>query len=680
MLRAWPLALLIVPTLAGAQEAAKGERLEDSPRYARYQQGQQDRQGAFKSGALLVRWADDSKSFTFNRDGKWIRYDVGARKETETTEPSSDNRGSRNRRPPARGRQFSEVFSADGKLKAFERDRNVWVSDADGKNERALTTDGDAAKRTKYGIASWVYGEELEVREAMWFNPSGNKLAYYGFDESPVKDYFLAMDQNGFQDALDTEAYPKAGAPNPKVSLWVRSLDMDKPIRVDTAFGDASLGEYVYDVRWKEDGSVLLFNRTNRKQNKMQLCSADPGTGTCRVVAEEFQPQSWAENHPYTQWLDGGKKLLWMSERNGYRNLYLDGKTVTSGQTDIDNVVRVDEKKGLVWFTASGMGNPYLTQFHRARLDGKEDRQLTTDNLGHNVNLSPDGRFFVDVRQSWNVAPKTVLCDEKGKDIAVLGESDTAKMDSLGLKPTELFQFTAADGKTPLYGTVQFPSDFDPSKKYPMLLSIYAGPESGGPNVRFTLPSPLTELGFLVVNIAGRGTTGRGKVFRDAIYEKLGVVEIDDQAAGIQELAKRPYVDGKRVGIYGTSYGGYSTVLALLRHPETFAVGCASSSVTDWRNYDTIYTERYMGLPTADDNLAGYDAGSGVKLAKNLQGRLLIYFGSADNNVHPANTYQLVTALEKAGIRYDMQVGPDREHTQMNSRTMWEYFIRYLKP
>lgn len=680
MPRLWPLALLIAPTLAGAQEAAKGERLEDSPRFARYDEAVKNRLNGYSGGTLNVRWAADSKSFTYGRDGKWYRYDVAAKKAAVVDKPEEDASGGRGRRSPERGRQFAEVFSADGKRRAFERDRNVWLSDADGKNERQLTTEGDAAKRTKFGVASWVYGEELEVREAMWFNPDGTRLAYYGFDESLVKDYFLAMGQNGWQDTLDTEAYPKAGAPNPKVSLWIRPLGTEKPILVDTAFGDATLGEYVYDVRWKEDGSALLFNRTNRKQNRMQLCAADPATGMCWVIAEESQPQSWAENHPYNRWLGGGKKLLWMSERNGFRNLYLEGKPVTSSRLDIDAVIRVDEKQGVVWFTCQGPQNPYLVQLHRARLDGKGDKIITTEGIGHSVNLAPDGKHFVDVQQSWNVPPKTVLVDANGKELAVLAESDVSKLTEAGVKPTELFQFTAADGTTPLYGTVQFPADFDPAKKYPVLLSVYAGPESGGPGVRYSVPSPVTELGFLVVNIAGRGTTGRGKAFRDAVYGKLGGVEINDQAAGIQALAKRPYVDGSRVGIYGTSYGGYATVLALLRHPETFKVGCASSSVTDWRNYDTIYTERYMGLPSAEDNLAGYDAGSGLKLAKGLQGRLMLYFGSSDNNVHPSNTYQLVTALEKAGLRYDLQVGPDREHTQMSTRTMWEYFIRYLRP
>jgi len=317
-------------------------------------------------------------------------------------------------------------------------------------------------------------------------------------------------------------------------------------------------------------------------------------------------------------------------------------------------------------------------QLHRVGLDGKGDRRLTDPSFNHTISLAPDGRHFVDVAQRIDVAPTTRLMDENGKALDTLAESDLTKFNALGLKRSERFTFTAADGKTQLYGDLHFPSNFDPAKKYPLIVSVYGGPESGGGDERFEVPNPITELGFLVASFEGRGTSGRGKAFKDAVYGKLGVVEIDDQAAGVRALAARPYVNGKRVGIFGTSYGGYASVMAILRHPDVFHVACASSSVTDWRQYDTIYTERYMGLPWDAENKAGYDAGSAMTYVKNLKGKLMLYFGSADNNVHPSNTYQLVQALEGAGKRYDMQVGPDRGHTSMNSTRMWEYFVTHL--
>jgi dipeptidyl-peptidase-4 len=561
------------------------------------------------------------------------------------------------------------------------------LSDADGKNEKAITTDGSVAARIKNGVASWVYGEELEVREAMWFSPDGKKLAYYRFDESEVKDYYIAMDQTKFQATLDTEPYPKAGQPNPKVQLWIYDLASGERTRVDSDFDDKSLGEYVYDVRWSDDSSELYYARTNRKQNVMQFCAANPTSGASRRIAEERQPQSWAENHPTVQWLTDKRRFIWSTEKNGYKNFDLygaDGKRIaeiTKNQFDANRILAVDEKSNLVYFLAAGPENPYFEQLYCVGLYGKNQKLLTDPKFHHSVSLSPTYNAFVDIQQTPDTPARTVLQSigkSSVKAVATLATPDDTKFKELQLKPTEVFTFTAADGKTQLYGTLQKPSDFDPTKKYPVIVDVYGGPESGGMNPSFRTPSPLTELGFLVVNIAGRGTMGRGKAFRDAVYGKLGVVEIDDQAAGVQALATREYVDGKRVGIYGTSYGGYASAMAILRHPETFWAACASSSVTAWQHYDSIYTERYMGLPGDGENQAGYDNGSAMKYAGDLKGHLMLYFGSADNNVHPSNTYMLVNELEKKGKRYDMQVGPDRGHTQMNSTRIWEYFIKWL--
>jgi dipeptidyl-peptidase-4 len=262
--------------------------------------------------------------------------------------------------------------------------------------------------------------------------------------------------------------------------------------------------------------------------------------------------------------------------------------------------------------------------------------------------------------------------------IEALAQPDMTKFNELGLKKAERFTFMAADGKTKCWGTLNFPSDFDPTKKYPLLVSVYAGPESGGGFENFDLPDAITEFGFLVASIEGRGQSGRGKAFKDAVYGKLGIVEMDDQAAGVKELAKRSYVDADNVGIYGTSYGGYSSVMCLLRHPETFRAASCSSSVTDWLNYDSIYTERYMGLPWDGENKAGYEAGSAMQYAKDLKGKILLYFGSADNNVHPANTYQLTRALDRAGKSYEMAVGTDLGHTGVNFSRMLEFFVDHL--
>jgi dipeptidyl-peptidase-4 len=257
-----------------------------------------------------------------------------------------------------------------------------------------------------------------------------------------------------------------------------------------------------------------------------------------------------------------------------------------------------------------------------------------------------------------------------------LASSDLSKFDQLGLKKTEMFTYLAADGKTPLLGLISFPSNFDPSKAYPALASVYGGPGGGGARVCVGEGNPHPPCGVLVLALDSRAAPGRGKRTLDAIYQKLGQVEMDDMAEGVKALWSRPYFDRDRVGIFGTSYGGYSSVMSLLRHPEAFRVAAASSAVTSWIHYDSIYTERYMWIP--QENKEGYDAGNAMRLADKLDGRLLIYYGTADNNVHPTNAMQLIQALQRAGKSFEVQVGPDAGHSSVNQQRMMEFFIENL--
>jgi dipeptidyl-peptidase-4 len=294
--------------------------------------------------------------------------------------------------------------------------------------------------------------------------------------------------------------------------------------------------------------------------------------------------------------------------------------------------------------------------------------------------IAGDNKHFVDVYQTHDTPPATRVVDAtSGKALAEVVASDLAKFEQLGLKKAELFTFKAADGQTTLHGLMQFPSTFDASRKYPVLVQVYGGPASASNTARetFVTPSPLTEYGFLIVNVDSRAAPGRGKKMLDQIYLKLGQVEIDDMAAGVRSLGSRPYVDAARVGMFGTSYGGYTSVMSLLRHPDVYAAASASSPVTAWNHYDSIYTERYMWIP--QENKAGYDAGSAMTYAKDLKGRLMLYWGTADNNVHPSNMMQLISALQGSGKSFDVQVGPDRGHSGINTDRMVEFFIEALK-
>ncbi|MEP6731161.1 MAG: DPP IV N-terminal domain-containing protein, partial [bacterium] len=604
--RSLALAILTFASVAPMLQAQ--DRLKSMPGYDQYTRMAGARAGAVKSGQVVGIWADSGRALDYAVDGKRYRYDVATKKVIDAPPPLQgvSQSGSRGMPGRERGRQFTEAVAPDGKRKAVYRDRNLWITDADGGQAQAITTDGSEKERIKYGTASWVYGEELDQASAMWWNPASTKVAYYRFNEKPVPDFFLQMDQTKVQSALDVEAYPKAGVDNPIVDIFVYDVATGKSTTLDIRdgkpFTNDVVGHYVYNVRWSPDGTELLVNRTNRRQNILEFAACSPETGKCRVVLREEWPASWVENNPPMTWLADKNRFLWLSERNGYRNFYLydlSGKLinpVTQHQFEVANVVRVDEAAGVLWYMARDGDNHLKLQLHRVGLNGKGDVRITDPAYNHIVNLAPDAKHFVDVAQTHDIAPFTRVLDAKGKVDAELAKSDLSKFDSLGLKKVEMFTYLAADGKTTLHGMISFPSTFNPARKYPVLMSVYGGPEFPATSEMFAMPSAQAEFGFIVVSLDSRSAGGIGKRVLDAIYMKLGQVEMDDMAEGLKALATRPYVDGTRMGVFGTSYGGYSSAMMLLRHPEVIAAASASSAVTAWNHYDTIYTERYMWI------------------------------------------------------------------------------------
>ena len=670
------------------------DRLPAMPGYARYREQTRKLRDvtadAFK-GAAAGGWTADGSGYIYRQGGKTYKYDVAQQKSAESNEaaPRSAFGGLRGGGGVARGRQVSDDLSPDGKWKAAYKDANVWLSGPDDTNPFQVTQDGSRQNRLFYGTASWVYGEELEQHTAMWWSPDSKKLAYYRFDESKVPDYYVTMRNLQIQDQLDAEPYPKAGAPNPIVDIYVYDLSTKQTTRLDVRdgkpFDNEVVGHYVYNPRWTPDGTQLLFYRTNRLQNIMEVAAADPKTGACHAIVRETRPQSWTTNLPALTFLKDGQRFILASERNGWRNFYLynlSGKllqTLTKNEFEADRVERVDEAANVIYYTARDGDNMLKPQLHRVRLDGTGDTRLTDPRYSHRVDVSPDGKFCVDIAQSHDTPAMTRVLDAGGTVVSTLAEGDLTAMKAAGFSPPESFTYKAGDGATDVHGLLYKPSNFDATKKYPLLVDVYAGPET--PNAEmvtetFRAPQALAELGFLVASFDGRGTLHRGKAYIEAIYRKLGQADIDDQALGVKFLRQRSYVDGTRVGIYGTSYGGYASIMCLLRYPDVFQAACASSAVTDWRNYDSIYTERFMGLP--QQNKTDYDAGSAMTYVNNLKGKLLLYYGTADNNVHPSNTLQLVSALERAGKSYDLQVGPDRGHSGINSTRMLEFFMDTL--
>ena len=677
------LFLVAVFTLAIAGAQAQ-DKLKNMPGYDQYSRVAPQIRGSVEYGMITANWSDDGSSFQFVEDGKLWKYDVKKKSKEDLGAPPRPERRNFNR--PARGRQYASADAPNGQLKAFHKDRNMYISNMDGSNVQAITTDANMENKLKYGIATWVYGEELGQVTAMWWSPDSKKVAFYRFNEQGARQYYVLLDQLKLYDSLEVMSYPKVGEPNLPVDLMIYDLETKELKEVYTRDGweykDGPLGTYIYGVEWTPDGSELLFHSTNRKQDIMELRAADPNSGKCRTIIREEWLPSFTRNTPEMRWLSDGKRFIWASERSGFNNYYLYNingtleSTITKHPFEVASIEMVDEKKGELYYMARSGENHMKMQLHKVKLDGTKDERMTDPAFNHRVTISPDGKYFIDIAQTHDIPPFTNLVDAKGKVIAELAKSDMSKFEELGLRKVEAFTFTAADGKTELHGLLHFPSNFDPNKKYPLILANYGGPATNEFTENFTLPNSLTEYGFLVVDIDGRNVRGRGKRMLDEIYGKLGQVEMDDFAEGVKSLYNRPYFDKDRVGVYGTSYGGTTSATCLLRHPDVFHAAVVNSAVTDWRYYDNIYTERYMNL--LENNLEGYETFSIMNQVENLKGEMMIYFGTADNNVHPQNSLDLIKALQDARKSFEVQVGPDRGHTAMDTERMMEFFIEHL--
>jgi dipeptidyl-peptidase-4 len=662
------------------------DKLKKMPGYERYSQIAPKIRNSVKLVPRIYNWDVNSASFEYNFNGKRLKFDVTSGKTTEVEDHVQTNRRYNYSDRPQRGRQYASSTSPDGQYKAYTKNRNMYISSLDGSNEIAITTDGNEVTQKKYGIATWVYGEELGQITAMWWSPDSKKIAFYRFEEKDADMYYVLYDQVKIQDSVEVEAYPKVGADNLPVDVMVYDLDTKQLTLLDTRNGkpydDGALGTYLYGMDWTPDGKEFLFHTTNRKQDVMEYKAADPTTGKTRTIVQEKWLPSFTKNTPELQVLNDGQHFIWASERNGFNNYYLynwDGtllNSITNHNFEVNRILKIDEADRLLYYEARSGNNHMKMQLHRVNFNGTNDIRLTDPAYHHDVTISPNGEFFVDVSQTHNIVPFTTLINAQGTKVAEILESDKSTFETLGLNTVEVFKFTSADGVTELHGMLHFPSNFDPNKKYPLILANYGGPATNAFRETFTMPNPLTEYGFLIANIDGRNVKGRGKELLDQLYGNLCIVEMDDFAEGIKSLYDRPYFDKDHVGVYGTSYGGTTAAASLLRFPNTYHAAVANSAVTDWRNYDTIYTERFMNLIT--NNKIGYDASNLMNYAKDLQGELMIYFGTSDNNVHPSNSLQLIKALQNAGKSFEVQVGPDRGHTAMNRERMMEFFIEHL--
>jgi dipeptidyl-peptidase-4 len=585
------------------------------------------------------------------------------------------------------GSQLAQgTWSPDYLRFAFVKGFDLAVANATTGRETMLTHGG--TEDVMNARPDWVYPEELDQLDAFWWSPDGRQIAYLQFDERPVYQ-FPIVHETGPQAPLELQRYPVPGQPNPIVRLFVVNVETGRTTEIAT---QSTSDNYIVRPQWTPDSKWLLVQRLDRRQNVLDLLAANPQTGTVRTVIHEEEPD-FINLHDGVQFLKDGHRFIWASERTGWNHLYLydlAGSAITpltSGDWPVEDLAGVDERGGWVYFSAK-RGGGLQSQFFRARLDGSHLEQLTKEPGTHEIRLGPAMRYFVDTYSSLTAAPVTLLRRTDGTIVRTLARMNTARLDSLRLQPPEAVMVKAADGTTDLHGILFKPADFDSTRTYPLIVMVYGGPSVQLVEDRWQTLSQgqrLAQLGFLVWTVDNRGTPGRGKAFETATYLKLGQVDLADQAAAVKQLERaRRYIDPARVGITGGSYGGYMTTMALLKEPDVFSVGVANSSPTDWRYYDTIYTERYMRTPA--ENTSGYDLGSALPYAGNLKGHLLLTYGTADNNVHSVNTIQLIQRLQEAHKQFDVMPFPDQRHGPRGAIARFaadlqvEYFLKYLKP
>jgi len=567
-------------------------------------------------------------------------------------------------------------FSPDGSRVAYVRANDIYVEDLASGKITALTTDGSATIIN--GTSDWVYEEELDLRNAYRWSPDGESIAYWHFDASGVHDYLLVNTTDSLYPVIERIPYPKVGTTNSAVSVGVVSAD-GGPTRWMNIPGDPR-NHYIAWMEWAADSRELAIQQLDRLQHTNALLLADAGTGAVRNALTE-RDSAWVEVVDDLTWLRGGKEFLWLSERDGWRHAYVvsrDGATqrlVTKGAFDLESVQGVDERGGWLYYIASPT-NATQRFLYRSRLDGSgAPQRLTPASAGasaggtHGYQLSPDFRWAFHTASSADTPPVTDLVslpDHRSRRVFVDNARARDAFAALRLPAKTFVQVDIGQG-VKLDGWLIRPADFDSTKSYPILVYVYGEPASttvrdswgGNRDLWFRM---LADEGYIVASFDNRGTPSlKGREWRKIIYGSVGELASRDQAAAVRALSRTyPYVDSTRVGVWGWSGGGSMTLNLMFRSPELYKVGMSVASVPDQRLYDTIYQERYMGLPTS--NADGYRRGSPINFAEGLRGKLLIVHGSGDDNVHFQGFERLTNRLVELGKSFDMMVYPNRSH------------------
>ena len=600
----------------------------------------------------------------------------------------------------------NEVLSPDGKRAVFIHDFNLWVRDVATNQESQLTTDGVKDFGYATDNAGWIRSD----RPIVLWSPDSKKIATFQQDQRGVGEMYLVESKVGHP-TLQAWKYPLPGDDiittiqrvvidlgGPRVIRLQMPPDQHRSSTCDHV---ACRGTEFTDVQWSPDAAHLAFLSTSRDHKHEQLRVADAATGAIRDVLEESVPTEFESGYDFPNWryLPASNEILWFSERDNWGHLYLydlqTGKLknqITAGEGNVAQLLRVDEKNRLLYFLGVGREkgrDPYFVHLYRIDFDGNNLALLTPEDATHEISLSPSGRYFVDSYSKPDVPPVAVLCDSNGKLLSTLEKADISHLLATGWKPPVPITVKARDAATDLYGLLFKPTNFDATKKYPIINRIYPGPQVGSVGSRNFAPArgdtqALAELGFIVVEIDGMGTTLRSKKFWDAYYGDMGDNTLPDQITGVKQLAQRfSWIDIDRVGIYGHSGGGFATADAMFRYPDFFKVGISEAGNHDNREYEDDWGEKWQGLlERKSDARTNYDDQANQNIAKNLKGHLLLAHGTADDNVPPYNTMLVVDELIKANKDFDLLMLPNRKHGFGNEpymvRRRWDYFVRYL--
>ncbi|WP_242926392.1 S9 family peptidase [Pontibacter vulgaris] len=564
------------------------------------------------------------------------------------------------------GKQMYATFSPDAKRVAFAREGNMFVTDLASMKETQITTDGKY-NSIMNGYADWVYEEEFSFAQGFHWSPDGKKIAFYTFDETNVPEFNMQMWGDLYPQDYKFK-YPKAGEANSKVKVSVYDVASGKTVKMDTGSEEDI---YIPRIKWTNNPNLVSIQKMNRLQNTLEILHANATTGKADVVLKETD-KAYIDITDDLTYLKDGKHFIHSSEKDGFNHLYLykmDGKLVrqiTKGNWEVSSYVGFDEKNDRLYFMSTEV-SPLDRHLYSISSKGKKKTRLTEKAGTHSINMSTDFKYYLDYHSAANVPTTVSLHTAKdGKLIKML--EDNAKLKNTlaqyDIAKQEFFKMKTSDG-TELNGFMIKPTDFDPKKKYPVLMFVYGGPGSqtvtnswGGSN--YLWYQVLANKGLIVVSVDNRGTGARGAEFKKMTYANLGKYEIEDQIEAAKWLGNQSYVDKNRIGIWGHSFGGYMTLLGLTKGNGVFAAGISVAPVTNWRYYDSIYTERFLKKP--QDNAAGYDDNSPLFFADKLQGELLLIHGTGDDNVHFQNAVAMQDALISANKQFESFYYPNRNH------------------